>query len=66
VSNLLFLAVAVVVSALGSLVLLLRHRRPQSMQATMRDFERQIRALSPEADADADETSADRRGQSAG
>ncbi|HET7490141.1 MAG TPA: hypothetical protein VFJ85_19615 [Acidimicrobiales bacterium] len=47
-SNLLYLAVALVLSALGSLVLWLRHRRPRSMEYGVDEFQRELKALAPE------------------
>jgi hypothetical protein len=48
VSALIYLAVAVLISVVGSLLLALRHRRPRSLDAGIREFEQQIRALAPE------------------
>jgi hypothetical protein len=47
-SNLIYLVIAAVLSVLGSLVLWLRHRQPSSMEAAMKQFSRELRALAPE------------------
>ena len=44
---LLFLGIAVGLSAIGCLVLWLRSRQPGSMEAHIRDFERELDALAP-------------------
>ncbi len=46
-SNLLFPLVAVVVAALLCGVVVLRHRRPKSVEANMRAFNKGLRALAP-------------------
>lgn len=43
-----FLLFAVVVSAIGIAVVLLRNRRPTSMEHSIAEFERGRRALAPE------------------
>ncbi len=48
-SAILFLLVFVVLSLVGGFMLWLRERGPRSMEAHIRDFERQREALSPEA-----------------
>lgn len=48
-SALVFLLVFVVLSLVGGFVLWLRERGPRSMEAHIRDFERQREALSPGA-----------------
>ena len=48
-SSVVFLLAVVVLSLLGGFVLWLRERSPQSMEAHMRAFERQLEALSPES-----------------
>jgi len=48
VSPFVFLGVAMGVAALGFAVLWLRNRHPQSMEARMREFARELDALSPE------------------
>ena len=48
-SALVFLLAFVVLSLIGGFVLWLRERGPRSMEAHMRDFERQREALSPGA-----------------
>ena len=44
---LVFLGIAVCLSALGCLVLWLRSRQPRSMDAHIRDFARELDALAP-------------------
>jgi hypothetical protein len=46
-SNLAYLGIAVVISLIGFFVLWLRHRRPQSMEHSMRAFSRELDALAP-------------------
>lgn len=46
-SNLAYLGIAVVISLIGFLVLWLRHRRPQSMEHSLRAFARELDALAP-------------------
>ncbi len=46
-SNLLYPLVAVVVAALLCGVVVLRHRRPKSVEANMRAFNKGLRALAP-------------------
>jgi hypothetical protein len=48
VSALLFLGIAVAVSLVGCSVLWLRSRQPRSMEAHIREFSRELRALAPE------------------
>ncbi|MGQ0824608.1 MAG: hypothetical protein ACT4OX_06195 [Actinomycetota bacterium] len=43
-----FLAFAVVASSLGIGIVLLRNRRPTSMEHSIAEFERGLRALAPE------------------
>jgi hypothetical protein len=52
VSALVFLGIAVGLSAVGCLVLWLRSRQPGSMEAHIRDFERELDALAPGTPAD--------------
>ena len=47
-SNLLYLVAAVIISALGGLVLWARHRRPQSLEAGIDEFRSELRALAPD------------------
>ena len=47
-SNLLYLALAVVLSAIGCLILWLRHRKPRSLEYGIDAFHRELRALAPE------------------
>jgi len=46
----LFLLFVVVASAFGISVVLVRNRRPTSMDHSIAEFERGLRALAPEAD----------------
>jgi hypothetical protein len=48
VSNLLYVLVALTLSALGSLILWYRHRKPRSMEAGIDEFTRELKALAPE------------------
>jgi len=50
VSNLIYLLLAVTLSIIGSLILWYRHRRPRSMEEGIAEFNRELRALSPERD----------------
>ena len=47
-SNLLYVAVAVAVSVLGSLILWYYHRKPRSLEYGVDEFQRELRALAPE------------------
>ena len=47
-TGLVFLLVAVVLSALGTAVLYLRHRDPSSMDHGVEEFQREMRALAPD------------------
>ena len=46
-SNLLYLLAAIGLSAIGSALLYLRHRRPTSVEYGMREFNRGLEALDP-------------------
>jgi len=48
VSSLVFLGIALVVSLIGCLLLWVRNRQPRSMDAHIRDFARELDALSPD------------------
>jgi hypothetical protein len=48
VSNLLYLVIAVVLSILGTLWVWWRNRQPRSIDSGIRQFERELRALSPD------------------
>ena len=48
-SNLLYPLIAVVVAALLCGVVVLRHRRPKSVEANMKAFNKGLRALAPES-----------------
>jgi hypothetical protein len=50
-SALVFLGIAAVLSLVGCLILWLRSRQPGSMEAHIRDFERELRALAPDRPA---------------
>jgi hypothetical protein len=47
-SALLFLAVAVVVSVIGSVIVLIRNRSPRSVEQGIDDFAERMRALQPD------------------
>lgn len=47
-TNLLYLAGAVVVATVVIVLYMLRHRKPRSMEAGIESFNRELRALSPE------------------
>ena len=47
-SNLLYLLIALVLSGLGWLVIWLRHRQPTSLEYSIEEFSRELRALAPE------------------
>ncbi|MHB8669338.1 MAG: hypothetical protein ACYDAD_02065 [Acidimicrobiales bacterium] len=47
-SNLAFLGLALVLSAVGCGGLWLRHRKPSTMEAQMDAFARELRAMAPE------------------
>jgi hypothetical protein len=47
-SALVFLAAAVVVSLIGSLIVLIRNRSPRSMDQGIDDFAERMRALEPD------------------
>ena len=49
-NGLVFLSIAVVVSVVGSVVLWLRHRNPTSLKHGIDEFQREMRALSPDRD----------------
>jgi hypothetical protein len=48
VNALVFLGIAVVLSLIGCAVLWMRSRQPGSMEAHIRDFERELDALAPD------------------
>jgi hypothetical protein len=48
VSNLMYLVGAVAAMVLLSLIVVLRHRRPKSIEANMKTFNRGLQALAPE------------------
>lgn len=47
-SNLVYLLVAVGLSAVGCFVLWYRHRKPRSLEASIDEFDRGLRALAPD------------------
>jgi hypothetical protein len=47
--NLLYVGLALAVSALVSLIVVVRNRRPRSLQSGVEDFARELRALAPDA-----------------
>ena len=47
-SNLLYLFAAFLISAVGCIVIWLRHRRPSGLEAGIEEFSRELRALAPE------------------
>ena len=49
VSNLMYLVGAVVAMVLLSTIVVVRHRRPKSIEANMKTFNRGLRALAPDA-----------------
>ena len=49
-SNLLYLAGALVAATLVSAAYVLRHRRPRSMEAAINEFSRELRALAPDSE----------------
>lgn len=54
-----FLGIVIVVSALGSLVVWLRHRSPTTLESGIEAFQREMEALAPP-----DDEPSDRRGRS--
>lgn len=46
--NLLYVGLAVAVSVVVSLVMVVRNRRPRSLESGVDEFARELRALSPE------------------
>ena len=55
-SNLLYLLAAIGLSAIGSALLYLRHRRPTSVEYGMREFSRGLEALDPSRRETADQS----------
>ncbi|MFP5317411.1 MAG: hypothetical protein ACLGI2_03855 [Acidimicrobiia bacterium] len=51
-NSILFLVAFLVLTLIGGLVLWLRERGPRSMEAHIREFERELEALSPETPID--------------
>jgi hypothetical protein len=54
-TNLLYVAGAVVVATLVSAMYVLRHRKPKSMEAAIESFSRELRALAPDEGAETGE-----------
>ncbi|HEX9969034.1 MAG TPA: hypothetical protein VGB03_02765 [Acidimicrobiales bacterium] len=48
-NNLLYLLIAVALSALGWLVIWYRHRKPRSVESGIDEFARELRALAPDS-----------------
>lgn len=48
ISNLLYLVGAMVMAVIGGLIVVLRHRKPKSVEANITTFSRGLRALAPE------------------
>ena len=46
-SSLAYLAIAILLSILGSLLLWYRHRRPKSLESGIDEFSRELKALAP-------------------
>lgn len=53
-TNVAFLAFAVVVSIVGSLIIVLRHRKPSTLTTSIDDFAQRMKALSPEQHDESD------------
>ncbi len=53
-NSIVFLVAFLVLTLIGGFVLWLRERGPRSMEAHMKEFERELQALSPEAPIDPD------------
>lgn len=63
-SALVFLAIPVVIIAVGVLLLWLRHRKPTSLHSGVEAFQREMKALSPDGGGRGRRrTSADRNGR---
>jgi len=48
VINLLYVGMAVVVTLIASLIVVVRNRRPRSLEAGVAEFSRELRALAPD------------------
>jgi hypothetical protein len=59
VSALVFLLIVIVVSVVGSLILWLQHRSPNTLESGIDAFQREMEALAPPDEGDND----DRRGR---
>ena len=51
--NLLYVGLAVFVTVVGSLIMVLRNRRPRSLESGVEAFTRELQALAPEPQASA-------------
>lgn len=60
-SALVFLLLVIVVSAVGSLVLWLQHRSPNTLESGIEAFQREMEALAPPDDEDGPERRGRRR-----
>ena len=47
-SNLLYLGIAIAISILGGIIIYVRNRKPTSLNAGIEEFQREMRALSPD------------------
>ena len=47
-SNLAFVMGALLLSFVGTMIILYRHRKPRSMESGIEEFSRELRALAPE------------------
>ena len=48
-SNLLYLGIAIALSIVGIVLIWVRNRRPTSLESGIEDFQRELKALSPNA-----------------
>jgi len=64
-NNLLYLGIALGLSLIGCLLLWMRHRRPRSMEHSMKEFSKELGALAP-TDPPAPRQSLRPRGRSPG
>jgi hypothetical protein len=48
-NNLLYLLIVLALSAVGSLILWYRHRKPRSVESGIDEFARELRALAPDS-----------------
>lgn len=52
ISNILYLLAALVVAVIGALIIVVRHRKPKSVEANVASFNRGLRALAPDRVSD--------------